>query len=94
MALILFVVLARRGGKAAAMNGSFIVSVLSGSILSATSVLYATLSKVIGQRAGVVNLGVEGVMLMGAVTGFATAVWTGSAALGFWPGPWRAVSST
>ena len=64
------------------MNGSFIVSVLSGSILSATSVLYATLGEVIGERAGVVNLGVEGVMLMGAVTGFATAVWTGSAALG------------
>ena len=36
----------------------------------------------IGQRAGVVNLGLEGVMLVGAVTGFVTTVLTGSAAAG------------
>ena len=36
----------------------------------------------IGERAGVVNLGLEGVMLMGAVVGFVTTVHTGSAAAG------------
>lgn len=55
---------------------------LSGSILSGTPLLYATLAELLGQRAGVVNLGLEGVMLVGAVTGFITAVHTGSAAAG------------
>src|SRR5262249_57434194 len=53
---------------------------LSGAILSGTPLLYATLAELIGQRAGVVNLGVEGVMLMGAVIAFAAMVHTGSAA--------------
>jgi general nucleoside transport system permease protein len=57
-------------------------SVLSGAILSGTPLLYATLGELIGERAGIVNLGLEGVMLMGAVVAFATAVETGSAALG------------
>jgi ABC-type uncharacterized transport system permease subunit len=56
-------------------------SVLSGAIISGTPLLYATLAELIGERAGVVNLGLEGVMLMGAVTAFITAVRTGSAAL-------------
>lgn len=59
-----------------------LASVLLGAVLSATSVLYATLGEVVGERAGIVNLGLEGVMLMGAVTGFVTTVHTGSAALG------------
>jgi general nucleoside transport system permease protein len=57
-------------------------SLLSGAVVSGTPLLYATLAELLGQRAGVVNLGLEGVMLVGAVTGFVTAVHTGSAALG------------
>jgi simple sugar transport system permease protein len=57
-------------------------SLLSGAILSGTPLLYATLAELIGQRAGVVNLGLEGVMLMGAVAAFATMVQTGSAVAG------------
>jgi len=57
-------------------------SLLSGAILSGTPLLYATLAELIGQRAGVVNLGVEGLMLMGAAIGFAAMVQTGSAAAG------------
>lgn len=60
----------------------FAESVLLGAILSGTPVLYATLGEVVEERAGVVNLGLEGVMLMGAVVGFATTVQTGSAAAG------------
>lgn len=64
------------------MSWSFIRGVLSGSILSGTSLLYATLGELLVERAGIVNLGIEGVMLIGASVGFATTVETGSAALG------------
>ena len=56
-------------------------SLLSGSILAGTPLLYATVAELIGERAGIVNLGLEGVMLVGAVTGFVTMVHTGSVGL-------------
>ena len=55
---------------------------LVGSIHSGTPLLYATLSETISERAGIVNLGLEEVMLMGAVVGFATTALTGNAVLG------------
>ncbi len=64
------------------MSVSAVESVLAGAILAGTPVLYATLGEVVDEKAGVVNLGLEGVMLMGAVVGFATTVQTGNAALG------------
>ncbi|MCB0176923.1 MAG: ABC transporter permease [Anaerolineae bacterium] len=64
------------------MTTSFIQGVLTGSIQSSTSVLYAALGEVIVERAGVINLGVEGSMLMGAVSGFMVAKETGSAGFG------------
>ncbi|MGD0626726.1 MAG: ABC transporter permease [Thermodesulfobacteriota bacterium] len=64
------------------MIGSFFAGLLSGSISAGTPLLYATLGEVIAERAGIINLGLEGVMLMGAVVGFSTTVQTGSAALG------------
>lgn len=57
-------------------------SLLSGAILSGTPLLYATLAELISQRAGVVNLGLEGVMLIGAVSGFVAAVHTSNAVVG------------
>lgn len=61
---------------------SFARSILIGSFQSGTGVLYATIGEVIVQRAGIVNLGIEGTMLMGASVGFAITVETGSAVLG------------
>jgi len=61
---------------------AFARSLVAGAVVSGTPLLYATLAEVIGERAGVVNLGLEGVMLMGAVVGFVTTVHTGSAAAG------------
>ena len=44
--------------------------------------LYCTLGEVIGQRAGMVNLGLEGIMLVGAAAGFTVAAGTGNMWLG------------
>ena len=68
------------------MVGSFLEGLLSGSILAGTPLLYATLGEVIDERAGIVNLGLEGVMLMGAAVGFSTTVKTGNAAVGVFAG--------
>jgi len=56
-------------------------SLLSGAVLSGTPLLYATLAELISERAGVVNLGLEGVMLVGAVSGVIAAFHTGSASV-------------
>jgi simple sugar transport system permease protein len=64
------------------MIASILGGFLSGAIQAGTPLLYATLGEVIEERAGIVNLGLEGVMLMGAVAGFTTTVLTGSAVLG------------
>jgi general nucleoside transport system permease protein len=64
------------------MNASLLVGVLAGAVLSATSLLYATLGETIVERGGIVNLGLEGVLLIGASVGFAVTVATGSAWLG------------
>ena len=64
------------------MSMSFAAGVLSSSILSGTSLLYATLGELVGERAGIVNLGLEGIMLIGAATGFAATFATGNPYLG------------
>ncbi|NNG03795.1 MAG: ABC transporter permease [Inquilinus sp.] len=58
------------------------VAVLVSTIAAATPLLFAALGELITEKAGVLNLGVEGMMLVGAISGFATAVTTGSATLG------------
>lgn len=60
---------------------AMVVGIIAGAIVSTASVLYATLGEVIGERAGIVNLGVEGQMLIGASIGFATAAITDNALL-------------
>lgn len=55
------------------------ISFLAGAIVAGTPLLYATLGEIITERAGNLNLGVEGMMLMGAVAGFQVALTTGNA---------------
>ena len=50
-------------------------------IIAATPFLFAGMGELIAERSGVLNLGVEGMMLMGAVVAFATAYGTGSTPL-------------
>lgn len=59
-----------------------LLAVLTGAVRSGTSVLYATLGEIIAERAGIVNLGVEGSMLMGACAGFAVTAVTRNPLLG------------
>jgi len=51
-------------------------------IVAATPLLLAAIGELVTERSGVLNLGVEGMMLMGAVVAFATANATGSSVLG------------
>ena len=52
------------------MNNSILVVVLASAVAYGTPLLYAALGALLSERAGVLNLGVEGMMLVGAVTGF------------------------
>ncbi|AXS40595.1 ABC transporter permease [Breoghania sp. L-A4] len=61
---------------------SIIEPILLTVITAATPLLIAAIGELITERSGVLNLGVEGMMIMGAVMGFAGAQWTGSAYAG------------
>ena len=55
---------------------ALIISVCAAAVVYAVSILYAAIGEIFSQRAGIMNLGVEGIMLMGAVSGFLTAYYT------------------
>ena len=60
----------------------FLVAILASAVRSGTPVLYATLGEVVSERAGVMNLGLEGIMLMGALTGVLGSYYSGSVWVG------------
>jgi general nucleoside transport system permease protein len=64
------------------MNDALILGVVASSIMSGTSLLYATIGEIVGERSGIVNLGLEGIMLIGAAAGFAATSLTDNAYLG------------
>jgi general nucleoside transport system permease protein len=64
------------------LNLALLIAIAAGTIVSATPLLYATLGELIGQRAGIVNLGLEGIMLIGAASGFAVTAMAGSPYVG------------
>ena len=55
-----------------------LVSFLFAAVIAGTPLLFATLGELITEKAGNLNLGVEGMMLMGAVMGFSVGLWTGN----------------
>jgi len=52
------------------VNNSFLVLVIASGIAYGTPLLFAALGELLAERSGVLNLGVEGMMLVGAVMGF------------------------
>ena len=61
---------------------NFLVAVLAAAIPAGTAILFDCLGELLSERSGVLNLGVEGMMLMGALGGVAVTIWTGSAWVG------------
>ena len=61
---------------------AIIVGIVHSGIRLATPYLYAAIGETFAQRSGVLNLGVEGIMLMGAYSGFFVAFSTGNIWLG------------
>ena len=57
----------------AILTTGFIVGLIAATIRVATPLLFATLGEVITERSGVLNLGIEGIMFLGAFSGFAAA---------------------
>ena len=64
------------------MSDPIVVTVLDRALAAGTPLLLGTLGEIVAERSGILNLGVEGMMSVGAVTGFMTAVATGSPWLG------------
>jgi general nucleoside transport system permease protein len=58
------------------------LAIIIGLLVAATPLVFAALGELVVERAGVLNLGVEGMMVIGAVAAFVAAQATGSPALG------------
>jgi simple sugar transport system permease protein len=71
------------------LQAAFIVSLLAGMVRIATPILLAALGELVTERAGILNLGLEGMMLMGAFAGFVVGYFTGS----LWGGVAAALAS-
>ena len=58
------------------------IIILQAGVASGTVLLFATLGEIFAERAGVLNLGVEGMMLVGAMTAFSVTIATGNPWIG------------
>ena len=59
-----------------------LIIILQAGVASGTVLLFATIGELLAERSGVMNLGVEGMMLIGAMSAFSVAVSTGNPWLG------------
>lgn len=65
---------------------NFWINILTAGVSNGTALLFATIGELFAERAGVLNLGVEGMMLLGAVAGYSVALHTGNPWLGLFAG--------
>jgi general nucleoside transport system permease protein len=65
------------------VNAEHWIAILVSTVVAATPLIYAALGELVVERAGVLNLGVEGMMLVGALAAFAVGHSTGSLVLGY-----------
>ena len=82
------------------LSADSLALLIAATLSAGTVVALAALGLLINERAGVLNLGAEGMMLVAAIAGFATGVTTGSDWLAFaagagWPKPkvWAGAAS-
>lgn len=59
-----------------------LIIILQAGVATGTVLLFATIGEIFSERAGVLNLGVEGMMLIGAMSAFSTTIATGNPWLG------------
>lgn len=71
------------------LNITFIIALLSASIRLSVPILFAALGGMYSERSGVVNIGLEGIMLVGAFAGVVGSYFTGS----YWMGALVAILS-
>jgi Uncharacterized ABC-type transport system, permease component len=64
------------------MNLDYLIAILAAGVVAGTPILYASLGEVIAERSGILNLGVEGMMLVGAVSAFYVGTFTQNKWLG------------
>lgn len=64
---------------------SVAASLIATTMNASTPLLLAALGILVAERSGVLNLGVEGIMLMAAIAGYMATVETGSFAVGLLP---------
>ncbi len=65
------------------MPSDLIAGIVAGLLVAATPLILAALGELVVEKSGVLNLGVEGMMVIGAYAGFAAKVGTGSYGLAF-----------
>ena len=65
------------------MNSASILLGLAGVLYGAAPIMFAVIGETITERAGIINLSLNGTILLSAMAGFAAAVGTGSILLGF-----------
>ena len=70
----------------ALLTQAFLSSLLFGAVTAGVPLMFAGLGEQISEKAGVLNIGIEGMMLFGAYTGFVAAYYSGSFWLGFLAG--------
>lgn len=68
------------------LTADFATALVSGSVTAAMPLFYAGVGEQISEKAGVLNVGIEGMMLIGAYAGFAVAFGTGQMWAGFLAG--------
>jgi len=70
------------------MNSQDLIFILSVTLQSSIAVLFAAVGRFLRERSGILNLGLKGWMLMGALSGFRAAFYSHHPLLGFWPRWW------
>ena len=74
-----------------ALWGAFAVGLIAATLRVATPLIYGTIGEIITERSGVLNLGIEGIMFLGAFVGFAVAATLSGSGAYLWLGLGAAV---